>query len=497
MIETSQARVALPLCRRELMAGCGAVAAVAAVSIAAPALAEPVLYASQAPSIAAAFDWWQRTGGVLVIDRDFIVESPITMAAERGRSYRLTTAGARTLRYQGGRFHWALCLYSAGATPLIIDGDLTIDGNDRVSIPLFVRFENVAGTQRRNCTISGLTCRNARMVAGRSPIDGTPTNAYGASGMLLAGGFDHLLLRDVVVENVTRAAGAGRAGSQGCVGIAVTANLTGTQSARHVTIEDFRVSHIDSEDLPSSPARGDMDGVLVFQSAELDGTRPIIQRGSIRNAAGRAVKVYAPGGGGLTQGLTIYRAVPGPGGGGAIEIAHQHGDGVIADIDITYAGAAHLNPTTVIGMSSGTARSPAFPFGVGEVRNLRIHDTTGAVKRTLFGLQYNVVGDQTPRRYVISDVTDDGQTRYLILPGALGTSAPVEIDLTRVNAKPVQALLASEDAARMLNVVMRQVTLGGSRRVPAKVLYNDRPVPPGLRLRVDTDATVKGLDLSL
>lgn len=243
--------------------------------------------------------------------------------------------------------------------------------------------------------------------------------------------------------------------------------------------------------------RGEMDGVLVFQSAERDGTRPIIRRGTIRNAAGRGVKVFAPGGGGLTQSLRIYRSVPGAPTIGAIDIAHQHGDGLIEDIEVTYAGAAHANKTTVIGMSSGTRRDPGFPFGPGEVRNLRINDTTGVAKRALLGVQYNVAGDPAPRRYVLSNVIDNGTVNYVVLPGALGTGAPARIELAKLETNVIKGLLASEDRAPQMTVVARQVRLTRGRPVPAKVFYDDRPASAGWRLRIDADTSVTGLDRAL
>ena len=483
--------------RRAALGGIAALAATPFVPLCAQPASGPLLYASQAPTLAAAVERWARSGGTLVIDGDFTLLGPITMVAVAGLSYRLTTDGPRTIAYAGGRYHWALCLYSAGDTPFVIDGALTIDGRDLVCMPLFVRFEEVAGQHRRNFRVSGLTCRNARMIRGRSPIDGSLTNAYGASGMLFSGGFDHLVLQHVTVANVTRAAGAGAPGTKGCLGIGATANLLGTQSARHVTIEDFSVTNIDSDDPAGSPARSEMDGVLVFQSAERDGTRPIIRRGMIRNAAGRGVKVFAPGGGGVTQSLRIYRSVPGAPSIGAIDIAHQHGDGLIEDIEVTYAGAAHANKTTVIGMSSGTRRDPGFPFGLGEVRNLRINDTTGVAKRALLGVQYNVAGDPAPRRYVLSDVIDSGTVYYVVLPGALGTGAPARIELTKVETNVIKGLLASEDRASQMTVVARQVRLTRGRPVPAKVFYDDRPASAGWRLRIDADASVIGLDPAL
>lgn len=327
----------LAFARRAVIAGL----ATAGLAPACGQASAQVIRVSRAPSFEAAVRQWAQGGGTLVIDRDVTLRAPVTMLARPGLSYRLTTEGEATIAYAGPRFHWALCLYSEGGNPFVIDGALTIDGRDRVSMPLFVRFETVRGGARRNFSVSGLTCRNARMVQGRSSIDGSATNSYGATGMAFSGGFDRLTLRNVRVERATRARGAGRPGSQGCVGIGVSGSLDDTRSAKHVLIEDFTVDTVDSDDPPGTPERGDMDGVLIFQGPERSGTRPIIQRGLIRNAAGRAIKVFAPGGGGVTRDLRIERSIPGSPQNGSVDIAHQHGDGLIENIEIIYSGRAH------------------------------------------------------------------------------------------------------------------------------------------------------------
>ncbi len=450
------------------------------------------LAASRFSTLSDAFARWAEIGGALIIDRDFDVDAPITMHARPGLSYRLTTDRPRRLLYKGPRYHWALCLYSEGANPFRIDGGLTIDGASLVSMPLFVRFETVSGNMRRDFSVDGLTLVNARMTAGRSPVDGAPTNAYGAAGVLFMGGFDRLHLRNISVSRVSRAARAGLSGSKGCLGIGVTAILPSTISAKHVLIEDFSVSHIDSDDPPSSPERTDIDGILVFQSAERDGTRPIIRSGVIREAAGRGVKVYAPGGGGVTQNVKIFRSVVSTIY-GAAEINHQHGDGLVADIEVFYSGRAHERPTTVISMSAGHARSPGFAFGNGEIRNIVVHDTTGKLKQVLIGLQYNLAGDTSPRTYRISNLSDNGLSRYFFLPGALGTGSSANLTIDDCHVNITESLMASEDPAHLLRVRIRRSNLNRTRPIETKVTYDGRPVHGFNGLRLDVDATVTGL----
>jgi len=358
-------------------------------------------------------------------------------------------------------------------------------------MPLFVRFEAAEGSARREFNAEGLTAINARMKQGVSRVDGSRTNAYGAAGMMFTGGFDSLTLRHVRVANVTREERAGRPGSQGCIGIGVVAKLGTTRSARQLTIEDFEVRHVDSDDLPGSPERADMDGVLVFQSAERAGTRPIIQRGLIREAAGRAIKVYAPGGGGVTRDIEIHRSVPGTTT-GSNDVAHQHGDGTIENIKLYYSGNAHAYPTIPVGMSAGHLRDPDFPFQPGIVRNIQIIDTTGRPKFTLLSIVFNLE-DRGLRRYALSDIDDSGSAETLFQPGALGTYQGALIDINNVTVNLTRGLMATEDHDRRLEIRARSLVNRNARAVPLKTFYDGRPAPPEHGGMLVADQTVKGI----
>lgn len=449
----------------------------------------PVLRSSAFGSFGDAVAEWSRSGGTLIVDVDHIETSPVTMVCIPGLGYRLTTDGPRTIAYDGPQYHWFLCIYSEGRNPFVIDGSLTVDGRDKCCMPVFVRFEHVAGDARRDFSVAGLTASNARMRKGASSIDGSRTNAYGATAMHFFGGFDHLELRRVSAQNVTREAGAGLAGSRGCVGIAVT-SLTGDRSARHIRIYEFEVARVDSDDPPGSGSRTDMDGVLVFQSAEEGGSPPVIERGTIREAAGRAIKVFAPGGGGVTRDITVYRSVHGSTQ-GSNDVAHQHGDGTIERITFHYSGDANASPTTPVGLSTGHLRAPGFPFQRGVVRNIAIHDTTGQPKYAIVTLFSNL-RDVTPRSYRLSDIRDTGSAAHFLMPGSLGTFSAASIEIDQIDVNLTTSVMATEDPNPLLRVTARHMVNRSPRAVPFNVYYDGRAAP-GLGGSVVADLTVRGV----
>lgn len=449
------------------------------------------LFSSAFPSFGAAVAQWSKVGGDLIVDRSHVERAPVTMYCVAGLDYRLLTDGAQTITYAGPQFHWFFCVHSEGPSAVTIGGALTVDGAERCSMPFFARFEAVEGAERRDFLVNGLIARNARMRRGRSPLDGSLTNAYGACGMFFYGGFDLLQLRGVKALGATREAGAGRSASQGCAGIGVVARLGTTSSARRIRIEDFEVVRVDSDDPPGSRARTDMDGVLVFQSAERGGAAPVIQRGTIREAAGRAVKMFAAGGGGVTRDITIHRSVPGsyP---ASNDVAHQHGDGTIENVTLYYSGRANSGQTVPISMSAGQPRPAGFPFGRGVIRNIRIQDTSGRAKKALVTLFYSSA-DPAPRSYLLADIRDSGTAEALVTPGGLGSAQDASIEIERVDANLTAGLVATEDYDRRLRVTARGLVNRNPRRVPSKVFYNGRAAPPGHGGTFRFDATVRGV----
>jgi hypothetical protein len=204
------------------------------------------------------------------------------------------------------------------------------------------------------------------------------------------------------------------------------------------------------------------------------------------------VKVFAPGGGGTTRDLEIYRSVPGTTG-GSNDLAHQHGDGTIENITFHYSRQAHSNSTIPIGMSSGTARGSGFAFREGIIRNITINDTTGHAKRALVILSYNVAGDPSPRRYLLQNIRDSGTTGYLFLPGALGVHGDANIEVDQVSVNLTTGLMATEDRTQRLRVSAHALTNRNSRPVPFRVLYDGRPAPRVLGGQWVADATVRGV----
>lgn len=434
------------------------------------------LRSSSFGSFAAAVAAWSKVGGTLTVDMDHSESAPVTMMCTSGQAYHLTSDGPRTISYAGPHHHWLFQIYSPGRNPFRIDGGLTFDGRNRCSLPFYARFDDVDGAARRSFQVDGLSARNARMRRGISRIDGSRTDLYGATALLFHGGFDRLELRHVRAYDVSREAGVGVPGSQGCIGIAVIATMGTTKSARHITVQDFDIARIDSDDPPGSRERIDIDGLSIFQSAEPESSRPLVQRGRIRNAAGRAIKVYAPGGGGgVTRKIEVHRSVHGSTG-GSNDIAHQHGEGRIEDVVFYYSGAAHSQPTVPIGLSATPLPASRFPAIQGIIRNVTIHDTTGRDKLALVSI-YNTQRDTWPRAFALSGIIDSGTSRFLLLPGSMGRDADVTASIEDSALRLTAALIGTDEDVRRLAVRARRLANQTMSAVPVKADYDGRAAP--------------------
>jgi hypothetical protein len=177
---------------------------------------------------------------------------------------------------------------------------------------------------------------------------------------------------------------------------------------------------------------------------------------------------------------------------GSVDIDHQYGDGTIEGVRIFYSGQAHATPTVAIGMGSSHARLPGFTFTEGVVRDVVIADTTGRTKRAVIGMQYSQ-RDATSRRFRFSDITDNGASEYLLLPGALGTYGPAAINLERISVNLTRGVLATEDLTVSLSLRARSLTNRAARTVPVRTNYDGSPAHPSMRVRFDRDSSVRGL----
>jgi hypothetical protein len=397
---------------------------------------EDALHTSQFVTLNAALAAWTVKGGRLVVDQDIVTSQ--TFGPGEGvllpdKDYVLETLGRRTIAYDGPiAFEFLRLLQTEGRANLQIRGPLTIDCRGRASTGVWIDNQFVTGTDRRDVIVDGLHVMNCKLHT---------NHAGGANGIVFNGGAGQLVIRNWSVRDITRRAGAGQAGSYGTAGLVVFGHSTDTANPRRVLIEKFHVSAIATEDRPGTAAYSDGDGVLVFQYkvGDDDVEAPVIREGVIENAFGRAIKRYATAFGGLTEDITVIRSVQGVNT-GSIDIAHQDGSGVIRDIRFIYSGAAHVTPTKPVGMSLGVRANP----GHGAVENIRIEDTTGAVKGCLVQLYYNLA-DPAPRHYAIRNVTDTGKAECIFLPGALGATGRVSIALEDIDCELTKAVCLTDD----------------------------------------------------
>lgn len=419
-----------------------------------PIGSETTLYSSQYLSLNLAMQNWASVGGTLVIDQDQEVADNIYVVLRAGKKYHLTTEGRRLVSYTGSHFHWFIRILGQGSNPFSFDGDLTIDGQNNANLPFWLQFDSIGGVERRDCIFDGrFVCRNARMKTGNNTIDGKPNSSYDTACMKFSGGFETLRLRGLEAISATRESGTVVIGSKGSRGIVIVGFLGTDRSAKHIHVSDFLVDGVSGDDKPCSVIAPECDGLLIFKSAELEASEPIIERGRFRECLGRSIKLYSPAGGAIARDLLIERS------GNllnVIDINFQHGDGLIENVVIRYSEKAHGTKlmrlaTTPISFATGYSRPKEFPFGKIIVRNIRIIDTTGVAKLQLVGLSY-FKEDSSPREIWLEDIQDTGTSDVLFRPAALGRFQDVSLNITNVDVDLMVAACETDDPLHGMRV---------------------------------------------
>lgn len=407
------------------------------------------LYSSMFPTLKAALIAWAGAGGRLIIDQDhnesaaFSYSDAIFLA---GESYWLEALGKRTVTYTGTAYVNEFWRFSSSGADMCVRGDLTIDCQSNAGTAWWFDCGAVIGAWRRNLSVHGVTVRNCKLKAQYSG---------GANGIRIYGGFDRVWLTDFRVENITREAGNGSAGSYGTAGLQIFGSINSQANARAIVLERFSIASIGSEDTPGTTAYTDMDGVLIFQYQVGDDRvqAPIVRDFRIENAAGRGVKRYATARGGVTENFLITNSVY-PRTNGGIGVAHQDGSGVVRNGVISLSGDANLQPSIGVGMG------PVYgdDNGGGVIENILIQDTTGTPMLAPISLFMPAQPTQQPqidahiRRYSVSHIRHTGTALQFLQIGQLGSKGDAHVTLRDIDCTITGAVAVTNDTLALLKV---------------------------------------------
>ncbi len=420
------------------------------------------IYSHTFPTLEAALDAWCVTGGTLVISRDHVQRTPMPIKMlSQGKAYRMTSDRRRTVKYDGPFAMRFVELDTVGPAPICIDGDIVFDGNNKVPCPLIVGFQSCTYGNRRDGLFRGLTGVNGRTHMGQ----------FGSSGLRFQGGFDHLTLENLVARDISREAGAGNAGSQGCTGIQYN-NAGPGANALHILMRDLEVDTVTTDDAVGSPERVDCDGIYCYQAQEPGASAPILEGFTIRNAVGRGVKMFTlHGGPTVRDGKILLNSPPITPGTNMIDI--QVNEGLVENIEMEVSGAAAIGPGKVRPLSIGSnyMRDEDNPFGSVTVRKIKVNDTTGVVRDVFAAFNYPFPYVR-PRNFVLDDIVDTGKTAQLFSIGALGSTEPVHFRLADVVCTVTSALTITDDDMRFLSVSVANLDNTNATPVPVARFLN-------------------------
>jgi hypothetical protein len=419
------------------------------------------IHASLYSTLPTALAAWATNGGRLLMNRDWLdqLTADLFVNLSGDKVYFLDCDRQRTVRFTNSTHAtFGIRLYASGPATLIVSPNLTVDGNFKTTMPFWVNFEALTNPAHgRNAQIGG-TYKNARKPA--------PAGGISVVGLKIDGGFAHLRVHDFDISNVNRAAGSGDPGSQGSIGLGLSV------WPKSVTIRDFRIDTVDCEDAAGSAGRFDMDGINLFNRAlEFGVPNPepdVIERFSIINAGGRAIKRFSPHGGGVTEKGTVIRNIHGTTS-GSTDIDHQDGDGTIQDIVYRYSGNANAAPTTPFNFGTSHARAAGHEFKPAVAERITIHDSTGVAKFQICGTSYAAGG--TPRRqFRFENITDHGTAQLWSRPSALGSYGEVTVHMEQIDVNLTSCLWQTDDTMANMRVFARSFTNRGATIPYARTL---------------------------
>lgn len=414
------------------------------------------------PSLNVAVAAWVAAGGTLLIDSDHTITTPIFGVLETGKTYRITSDKRRTVTYAGTATGDAMFRFylAAGRTcPVEIEGSINWNANGLACSPFMLLSDVLAG-DRANVTLRGKhTFRNGRSLVG---------SGYEAMGLCLSGGFDDIDIEGFEIRDIAAPVGATIGGSRGCRGLVIAGELGTTKGAATVRVGQHKIINIQNLETIGGPDRVEMDGTLIFQPSEGARSAPIVEKGYYENCLVRAIKIFAPFGGGAIRDIEDVLTMM-PGTGGSVRVNQQHGSGTIMGYRGRYTAGAAGQTILPIGQA---VTGYALAARTVHISDVDIDDATGTTQPCLIDLRRNATSSVTPYEAVIDNVKSSGLYECLSLVGELGTYVDARVALRAVDCRLSQALIKTDSAQFYLKMTLDGVTNRSGSTVPGAVLLS-------------------------
>lgn len=420
-------------------------------------------YSRAYPSLAAAFDAFITNGGTLVIDSDHNIPAPIVRTALDGKSYTIKTDKRRKLTYTGTATGDAMIRFNIGAgvtAPIEIEASLELDADRKAAVCLAV-LSSASGNDRANFIMRGdLVFRNSRSLVG---------TGYEANGFFVNGGYKDVVVQDFEIYDISAPVGATVPGSRGCRGYQIFGTLGTTTSAERIFVGRHKVVNVLNDETPGTTNYIEMDNII-FQSAEGALQAPVVEDGYYENCPGRAIKIFAPFGGGIVRNIRDVLSVPAVTGGGSPRINFQHGNGTVEKCEFTFTAGAAGSTITPISFANTAYALPSKPI---RVSGITVDDATGDTQPCVVDLRRSPTSTVTPATVTIDNVRSNGLYEAFSLTGSLGRDLNAYVTLHQINLRLTQALIKTDDVQSYLRASLTNVHNTSGTTVPARRLLSN------------------------
>ena len=426
---------------------------------------DSTFYTSAFPSLAAAMDALISNGGTLVFNSDINVPAPIIRYPVDGKSYKFISDRRRRLLYTGTATGDAMIrmVIGAGVTaPIEWDASLEFDADRKAAVCL-ATLSDAAGDDRANFIMRGdMVFRNARSLVG---------SGYEANGFIANGGYKDIDVRDFEIYDISAPVGATIPGSRGARGFQIFGVLGTTRSAERIFVGRHKVVNVVNDETPGTTNYTEMDSII-FQSAEGAKQAPVVENGYHENVPGRAIKIFAPFGGGSVRNIRDVLTIPpvSGGGGGSPRINLQHGTGTVEKCGFSWSAGAVGSSMTAVSFANTAYALRSKPIRVADIT---IDDASGTTHPCVVDLRRSATSSVTPVAAIIENIQSNGLHEALFLPGGLGSTLAARVDLKQINVRLTQALIKTDDSQPFLRVILSDVDNTSGTTVPARRLLSN------------------------